>query len=95
MESIAGTIGRLDENANEISVAVQQQDAVSKEIARSANTAAERTREMSASVVQVSDAASKTGQVAKAVLNAGSELAAKSGKLRVEVERFLAQVRVA
>jgi len=95
MQAIAGTIGHLDENANEISVAVQQQDAVSKEIAKSASAAAERTREVSASVVQVSDAASKTGQVAKAVLDAGSELAAKSGKLRAEVERFLAQVRVA
>jgi methyl-accepting chemotaxis protein len=95
MKAIAGTIGQLDENANEISVAVQQQDAVSKEIARSANAAAERTREVSESVVQVSDAAIKTGQVADAVLNAGSELAAKSGRLRAEVERFLAQVRVA
>jgi methyl-accepting chemotaxis protein len=95
MKAIAGTIGQLDENANDISVAVQQQDAVSKEIARSANAAADRTREVSASVVQVSDAATKTGQVADAVLNAGSELAAKSGKLRAEVERFLAQVRVA
>ena len=95
MKAIAGTIGQLDENANDISVAVQQQDAVSKEIARSANAAAERTREVSASVVQVSDAAGKTSQVAKAVLNAGSELAAKSGRLRAEVERFLAQVRVA
>ncbi|MFZ3360190.1 MAG: methyl-accepting chemotaxis protein [Xanthobacteraceae bacterium] len=95
MKSIAGTIGQLDENANEISVAVQQQDAVSKEIARSANAAAERTREVSASVVQVSDAAAKTGEVAKAVLAAGGELAAKSGRLRAEVERFLAQVRVA
>jgi methyl-accepting chemotaxis protein len=95
MRAIAGTIGRLDENANEISIAVQQQDSVSKEIARSANAAAERTREVSTSIAQVSDAASKTGQVAKAVLDAGSELAAKSGRLRAEVERFLAQVRVA
>jgi methyl-accepting chemotaxis protein len=95
MQAIAGTIGQLDENANDISVAVQQQDAVSKEIARSANAAAERTREVSASVAQVSDAATKTGQVANAVLEAGSELAAKSGRLRAEVERFLAQVRVA
>jgi len=95
MKAIAGTIGQLDENANDISVAVQQQDAVSKEIARSANAAAERTREVSASVVQVSDAATKAGQVANAVLNAGGELAAKSGRLRAEVERFLAQVRVA
>ena len=95
MRAIAGTIGQLDENANEISVAVQEQDAVSKEIARSANAAAERTREVSESVVQVSDAATKTGEVADAVLNAGSELAAKSGRLRDEVVRFLAQVRVA
>ncbi|HEY2528371.1 MAG TPA: methyl-accepting chemotaxis protein [Xanthobacteraceae bacterium] len=95
MNTIAGIIGQIDENANEISVAVQQQDVVSKEIARSANAAAERTREVSASVAQVSDAAIKTGQVAAAVLNAGSELAAKSGRLRAEVERFLARVRVA
>jgi methyl-accepting chemotaxis protein len=95
MKAIAGTIGQLDENANDISIAVQQQDAVSKEIARSANAAADRTREVSASVAQVSDAAAKTGQVADDVFNAGSELAAKSGRLRAEVERFLAQVRVA
>jgi methyl-accepting chemotaxis protein len=95
MKAIAGTIGQLDENATDISVAVQQQDAVSKEIARNANAAAGRTREVSASVALVSDAAAKTGEVAEAVLNAGSELAAKSGRLRAEVERFLAQVRVA
>jgi methyl-accepting chemotaxis protein len=95
MKAIAGTIAQLDENATDISVAVQQQDAVSKEIARTAIAAAERTREVSASVAQVSDAAANTGQVASAVLNAGGELAARSGKLRAEVERFLAQVRVA
>jgi methyl-accepting chemotaxis protein len=95
MKAIAGTIAQLDENASDISVAVQQQDAVSKEIARSANAAAERTRDVSMSVVRVSDAAAKTDEVASAVLNAGGELAARSGKLRAEVERFLAQVRVA
>jgi methyl-accepting chemotaxis protein len=95
MKAIAGTIAQLDENASDISVAVQQQDAVSKEIARSANAAAERTRDVSMSVTQVSNAAAKTDQVASAMLNAGGELASRSGKLRAEVERFLAQVRVA
>jgi len=95
MKVIVGTIERLDQNANEISVAVHQQDAVSKEIARSANVAAERTREVSASVIEVSGAAGKTSEVANAVLDAGRELAAKSGRLRSEVERFLAKVRVA
>ncbi len=95
MRAIAGTIGQLDVNANDISMAVEQQDAVSKEIARSASAAAASTREVSESIEQVSDAAVKTGQVANAVLNASSELAARSRRLRAEVVRFLAQVRVA
>ncbi len=95
IKSIAGTIAQLDDNASGISTAVLEQDAVSKEIARSANAAAERTREVSASFALVSDAAEKTGQVANAVLSAGGELAARSDKLRAEVERFLTQVRVA
>jgi methyl-accepting chemotaxis protein len=95
MKAIAGTITQLNENATEISVAVQQQDAVSKEIARGANAAAERTREVSASVVHVSDAATKVGELANAVLAAGAGFAARSDRLRVEVERFLGQVRVA
>jgi methyl-accepting chemotaxis protein len=95
IKTIAGTIAQLDDNASGISTAVLEQDAVSKEIARGANAAAERTREVSASFALVSDAAEKTGQVAKAVLSAGGELAARSDKLRAEVEHFLAQVRVA
>jgi methyl-accepting chemotaxis protein len=95
MKAIAGTIAQLDRNAVDISAAVEQQDGVSKGIARSASAAANHTREVSASVAQVSDAAIKTGEVANAVLSAGNELAARSQRLKAEVERFLAQVRVA
>ena len=95
MKTVAGTITQLNDNATDISVAVQQQDAVSKEIARSANAAAELTREVSASVVHVSDAATKAGELANAVLSAGMGYAERSDRLRAEVERFLAQVRVA
>jgi methyl-accepting chemotaxis protein len=95
IKDMAGTIEQLNANANNISVAVLQQDAVSKEIAGSANAAAELTRGVAASAAQVSDAADKTGKVASAVLSAGNELTKKSDRLRVEVERFLAQVRVA
>ncbi len=95
MKTVAGTITQLNDNATDISVAVQQQDAVSKEIARSANAAAELTREVSASVVHVSDAATKAGELANAVLSAGIGYAERSDRLRAEVERFLAQVRVA
>ena len=88
IKSIAGTIEQLDDNASGISTAVLEQDAVSKEIARSANVAAERTREVSASFALVSDAADKTGQVANAVLSAGGELAERSNRLRAEVDAF-------
>ena len=75
-------------------MAVQQQDAVSKEIARSANVAAERTLEVSAGIEQVSEAALKAGRSHR-VLRAGGELAERSNKLRAEVEHFLGEVRVA
>ena len=79
------------------SVPMQTASAVIGDLSRPQNmsTALERTRDVSMSVVQVSDAAAKTDQVASAVLNAGGALEARSGKLRAEVERFLAQVRVA
>ncbi len=95
MKAIAGTIMQIDEHASGISVAVRQQDAVSREIAQNANAAASQTREVAASVANVSDAAAKTGQVVTAVLDAGEELAVRSDRLRSEVEHFLAQVRVA
>ena len=95
MKAIAETIRQIDEHASGISVAVQQQDAVSREIAQNANAAASQTREVAASVANVSDAAAKTGQVVTAVLDAGEELAVRSDRLRSEVEHFLAQVRVA
>lgn len=95
MRTIAGTIAQLDENSTGISVAVQQQDAVSKEIARNANAAAERTREVSANLAHVSDSAAKAGALANAVSSAGAGFAERANGLRAEVERFLAQVRVA
>jgi methyl-accepting chemotaxis protein len=95
MKAIAGTIAQLDENSTGISVAVQQQDAVSKEIARNANGAAERTREVSANLAHVSDSAAKASELASAVSSAGAGFAERANGLRAEVERFLAQVRVA
>jgi len=66
-----------------------------RKIARSAGAAAERTREVSTSVAQVSDAAAKTRQIANSVLDAGGELWARSDRLSAEVQRFLAEVRAA
>jgi methyl-accepting chemotaxis protein len=95
MKAITATILQLDNLANDVSVAVRQQDSVTQEIARNAGAAAKGTRDVSANISEVSAAAIKTGQVANTVLTAAGELAEQSHQLRQEVERFLAQVRVA
>lgn len=46
-------------------------------------------------ITDVSNSAVKTGQVASTVLTAAGELADQSHLLRQEVERYLAQLRVA
>jgi methyl-accepting chemotaxis protein len=95
MKAIAATIAQLDELSNDVAVAVRQQDAVAQEIARNANAAAKGTRNVSANVSEVSSSAIRTGQVANTVLASAGELAEQSQLLRREVERYLAQVRVA
>ncbi|HEY5215764.1 MAG TPA: methyl-accepting chemotaxis protein [Pseudolabrys sp.] len=95
MKAIAATIIQLNELANDVAVAMRQQDSVTQEIARNASAAARGTRDVSANVSEVSSSAVKTGQVANTVLIAAGELAEQSDLLRQEVERYLAQVRVA
>ena len=53
MKAVADTILRLNENALGISAAVQQQDVVTREIAQTANTAANYSRAVSTSVAGV------------------------------------------
>jgi methyl-accepting chemotaxis protein len=95
MKAIAATILQLDNLANDVAAAVQQQDTVTREIARNASAAAKGARDVSANITEVSSTAVKTGEVAGTVFTAAADLAAQSQQLRQEVERYLAQVRVA
>ncbi|HZP70742.1 MAG TPA: methyl-accepting chemotaxis protein [Pseudolabrys sp.] len=95
IKKIAATIGQLSEVANDVAVAMRQQDAVTQEIARNAGAAAKGTRDVSENIAEVSDSAAKTGQIASTVLSASADLAEQSRQLRREVERYLAQLRVA
>jgi len=95
IKKIATTIEQLSEVANDVSVGMRQQDAVTQEIARNAGAAAKGTRDVSQNITDVSNSAIKTGQIASTVLTAAAELADQSHLLRREVERYLAQLRVA
>jgi methyl-accepting chemotaxis protein len=95
IKKIATTIEQLNEVANDVAVGMRQQDAVTQEIARNAGAAAKGTRDVSENITEVSNSAIKTGQIASTVLTAAGELADQSHLLRREVERYLAQLRVA
>jgi methyl-accepting chemotaxis protein len=95
IRKIATTIAQLSEVASDVSVAMRQQDSVTQEIARNAGAAAKGTQDVSGNIAEVSNSAVKTGQVAATVLTAAAQLADQSHLLRKEVERYLAQVRVA
>ena len=95
MNAITKTIARLDEIAGTVAGAVEQQGAVTQDIAQSANAVAQGTREVSANVTQGSQAATEIDQVAGAVSNAAGELSLRSDKLAKAVDQFLTQVRAA
>jgi methyl-accepting chemotaxis protein len=95
IKKIAATIEQLSEVANDVAVAMRQQDSVTQEIARNAGAAAKGTRDVSENITDVSNNAVRTGQVASTVLTAAAELGDQSHLLRKEVERYLAQLRIA
>ena len=95
IKKIAATIEQLSDVAHDVAVAMRQQDSVTQEIARNAGAAAEGTRDVAGHITEVSNSAVKTGHVASTVLTAAAELGDQSHLLRQEVERYLAQLRVA
>ena len=95
IKKITTTIQQLSDVANDVAVAMRQQDSVTQEIARNAGAAAKGTRDVSENISEVSNSAVKTGAVASTVLTAAAELADQSRLLRREVERYLGQLRVA
>jgi methyl-accepting chemotaxis protein len=72
MKTIAASIEQLNEAANEVAGAVQEQDMVAQEIARNAGAAAKGTRDVSLNISEVSTTTVKTGQDANTVLTAAA-----------------------
>ena len=62
IKKIAATIEQLSEVANDVAVAMRQQDTVTQEIARNAGAAAKGTRDVSEHITEVSNSAVKTGR---------------------------------
>jgi methyl-accepting chemotaxis protein len=95
IDNIRGTIGEINQIATTLAAAIEEQGAATQEIARNVQQAAQGTEQVSANIGGVTKAATDTGQASSEVLSAATELSKQSDTLRLEVRRFLTEVRAA
>jgi methyl-accepting chemotaxis protein len=93
LQSITGTIEKMNEVTAAIAAAVEEQGAATREIARSAALVAETTGAMTRRIEDVRRGAGETGEAATQVLGAANDLAAQAATLRGRAADFLRQVR--
>lgn len=95
IEAITQVINDIDQISTAIASSVQQQGAATQEIAQNVQEAARGTQEVTDNIEEVTIAASETHTAASQVTGVAGDLNNKSDVLRVEVEKFLTEVRAA
>ncbi len=95
IKEIGSTIGQISSIASSITNAVQEQGGATQEIARNVQNVARGTQEAAVNIMQVNRGASETGAASEEVLNSASALSSESTRLRVELDRFMANIRAA
>ena len=95
IQAVAGAIEAMNRATTGISAAVEEQGATTQEIVRSMAQASAGTTAMTGDIAEVARAADAAGVAAEGVLRASDALAEQSGRLRREVDGFLANVRAA
>jgi methyl-accepting chemotaxis protein len=95
IKEIGATITRIAEIAHAIAAAVEEQGAATQEISRNVQQASQGTTEVASHIGEVNRGAASTGSASSQVLSSARELSGESNRLKVEVDKFLASVRVA
>jgi methyl-accepting chemotaxis protein len=95
IKEIGGTVARISEIARTIAAAVEEQGTATQGIALNVRQAAQSTGELTASIADVNRGASETGAASAQVFSSAQSLSRESGRLKVEVAKFLASVRTA
>ena len=93
IQSISGVIEQMSKISTAISGAVEEQGDSTREIASNVQKAASGTQEVSDNIVEVNQAAGKTGEIASEVLSSSDELAKQGNALREQVDTFLQSIR--
>ncbi|MDY0242565.1 MAG: methyl-accepting chemotaxis protein, partial [Rhodospirillaceae bacterium] len=91
----ADTIERIKRISTEISSAVEQQGAATREIARNVQQAAQGTHQVSGTIIGVTESARTTEDEAQQVLVSANQLSESSERMQREVWEFLSSVRAA
>jgi methyl-accepting chemotaxis protein len=89
------TIAQINSIGESVSVAIQQQESATNEIAASTQQAAHSTAEVGNSIRSVDQAAASTDQAAGNVLSAATRLGGDAEAMRANIEGFLTQIRAA
>jgi methyl-accepting chemotaxis protein len=95
VKEIGIVIGKIAEISATIASAVEEQASATQEISRNVQQAAAGTSEVSSNIIEVSNGASVTGSASTQALAAAKSLSGDTGRLKQEVEKFLATVRAA
>ena len=95
IKEISGTIERLSEISSTIAAAVEEQGAATQEISRNVQQAAQGTQQVSSNITDVQRGATETGSASSQVLAAAQSLSSDSNRLKLEVDKFLTNVRAA
>ncbi|MBX9819748.1 methyl-accepting chemotaxis protein [Afipia birgiae] len=95
IKEIGKTITLISEISSTIAAAVEEQGAATQEIARNVQQAASLSGEVATSITDVSRGAGETGAASGQVLSAAQMLSTDSNRLKIEVEKFLTNVRAA
>ncbi|MBR9970766.1 globin-coupled sensor protein [Magnetospirillum sulfuroxidans] len=90
---ISRTIDQIKDISESIAAAVEEQGAATQEIARNIQQASTGTQEVSQTISQVSTAANENGEVADGVSGSASTLSHAAGRLEVQLDRFVKEIR--
>ncbi len=95
IERIATTVGTVDTVSSAIAAAVEEQNAATGEITRSAHMASQGTEEVHQNISEIGNSATKCVEAAGKGQEATEALRREAESLRAEIETFLTEVRAA
>ncbi len=93
IEVISDVVSQMNEISASVAAAVEQQNAATSEIARNVEQTAAGTADVSSNMGGVQEAARETEAAATEIAGAAGELSRQAETMRLEVSRFLTQVR--